>query len=153
MSERSVSVSAAKAGRRREVVVDRQLGEAPRARAVGRHPAGEPGQLEEELGRVEGVLRQHVREPRAGGVGELEHEEVLDAAPGAAQHHAAMRLGDAVEAGDDLLQQLAVEGSGGGDERRRQEGLVERHPAVGAQPGQPRRPAARCSRRRRAPAR
>ena len=109
MSERSVSVSAAKAGPGREVVVDRQLGEAPRARAVGRHPAGEPGELEEELGRVEDVLRQHVREPRAGGVGELEHEQVLDAPPGAAQHHAAMRLGDAVEAGDGLLQQLAVE--------------------------------------------
>ena len=86
--------------------------------------AGEAGELEEELGRVEDVLRQHVREPRPRGVGELEHQQVLDAAPGAAEHHAAVRLGDAVEPGDHLLQQLAVEGHGAGGERRRQEVLV-----------------------------
>ena len=118
-----MSVSAAKAGAGRQVVVGRQLGQPARARAVGRHPPGEAGELEEELGRVVDLLRQHVREARPRGVGELEHQQVLDAAPGAAEHHAAVRLGDAVEAGDHLLQQLAVEGHRAGGERRRQEAL------------------------------
>ena len=135
--QRAQRVGQRREGRRRgEVVVFRQLGQPAGARAVGRHPAGEAGELEEELGRVEDVLRQHVREAGTGGVGELQHQQVLDAAAGAAEHHAAVRLGDAVEAGDDLLQQLGVGRHRGGDERRRQEAVGERHAAVGAQAGQ-----------------
>ncbi len=84
---------------------------------------GEAGKFQIEFGRMEDVLRQHMRQARPRGVGEIEHQQVFDAAPGAAQHHLAMRLGDLVEPGDHFLQQLRVPGDRVGRQRRRQEAV------------------------------
>ena len=102
-------------------------------RAVGGHRPSQPGKLQEEIGRVKDVLRQHVGQPRLGLVGQVQDQQVLDAAAGAADHHLAVRFGDLVEAGDHLLQELRVPGDRSRGERRRQEAVLESHATVGAQ--------------------
>jgi len=83
---------------------------------------------------MEDILRQHVGQPRSRRIGEIEHQQVFDAAPRSAHDHLAMRLGDLVEPRDDFQQQLPVPGHRAGHQRRRQEGLVQRDAAIGSNP-------------------
>ncbi len=79
-------------------------------------------------------LLEQVGKARARGVGQFEDQQVLDRAPGAAQHEPAMGIGHPVEPRHQLLKQRAIPGHGADGEGRGQPSLLQGHGSVRAQP-------------------